>query len=46
VLFPFYIQGELELKKNNSCAKRLILVWGTDQSNSKSVTQNVDVRAV
>jgi len=34
VLFTFYIQGVLKLKKNNSGAKRLIFLTGTFEHNS------------
>ena len=33
VLFTFYIQGVLKLKKNNSSVKRLIYVWRSAQTD-------------
>jgi len=42
VLFTFYIEGVLKLKKNNSDAKRLILndVWGPTRSNKLCFINN------
>ena len=36
VLFTFYIQGVLKLKKNNSCAKRLIVAFCNFANASKN----------